>query len=186
MTATAIRAADTSGWAGVRVWLGRGAVAATATMVAGVLALVLVIPMVTGGAARSVLTGSMSPALPVGSLVLDRPVSTDALRVGDIATYRTVVSGRSIVVTHRIVAIDRSTTPASITFRGDANRSADPLPIPATDVRGRVWLDVPWLGSVRDWLISVRWLLIGLGALCLSGYAAGNLSAGWRERRAAR
>ncbi len=142
-----------------------------------VLALVIVVPLVTGGAARSVLTGSMSPAIRAGALVLDRPVAVSDLRVGDVLTYEAHDRGRAYTVTHRLVAIDRTRSPVQLTFRGDANRTDDAVPVPATAVRGRVWLVVPWLGRVREELSSLRWLLIVLAASGLATYAVATYAA---------
>jgi signal peptidase len=156
----------------VAVWVGRAALALVALLALAVLALVVVIPRLTGGAARFVRTGSMAPAVPQGALVLDRPVSAAHLHRGDVATYGVVGDdGRKVVVTHRVVAVDRSVTPALVTFRGDANRTDDPQRIPMTDVRGRVWLVIPGVGTARDW-----WPLL-VSAL------AGGAAVAWLARR---
>jgi signal peptidase I len=149
-----------------------------------ILVLVVVVPLVTGGAARSVLTGSMSPAIRAGSLVFDRPVAPSDVRIGDILTYEAYDQGRPYTVTHRLVAIDRAHSPARLTFRGDANRTDDAVPVPATALRGRVWLVVPWLGRVREVLSDVRWLLIVLGAAGLGTYAVGTFAAERSRSRA--
>ena len=53
--------------------------------ITGAAVTVLVLPRITDGAALTVLTGSMTPEIPVGSVVLVRPVDTATLRVGDVA-----------------------------------------------------------------------------------------------------
>lgn len=144
---------------------------------AAVLVLVVVVPLVTGGAARSVLSGSMSPAIRAGSLAFDRPVAVADLRVGDVLTYETRDQGRAYTVTHRLVAIDRTQSPVTLTFRGDANRTDDAEPVPVTAVRGRVWLVVPWLGRAREELSDLRWLLIVFGVAGLGTYAVATFAA---------
>ena len=93
-----------------------------------------------------VLTGSMEPALPVGSVILVRPVDPQAVSVDDIITYRR--QGSSDFVTHRVV--DISGEPSALTFRtkGDANKDPDASSLPGDAVEGRVWLNIPYLGYV--------------------------------------
>lgn len=153
-----------------------GLVAAGLTSMAIVL-LVVVLPLLTGGTARGVRSGSMAPAIPQGALVLDRPVSAADLRVGDVVTYGLNVDGRRLLVTHRIVSIDRSVSPELLTVRGDANRVADASRVPVTAVHGRVWLTIPWLGGLGQRIVAVRWLLLsflasGIGAYLWAATAA--------------
>ncbi len=141
-------------------------------LIASAVTVLVVIPRLTHGTVLTVRTGSMSPRLPVGSVVIDRPVDTRNLRVGDIATYQKA-AGVAEFITHRIVAINTRTTPATFTFKGDANRGPDVNPIPATAIRGKVWLHVPYLGSIRESLRtgSLRGLMLALAVLLLGGYA---------------
>lgn len=165
-------------------WLVRIALLAFAAFVVLLLGVIVVLPRVTHGAALTVLTGSMRPTLPVGSVVIERPVKAQALRVGDIATYQQT-PGRSVYITHRIAAIDTSTTPTTFTFKGDANRVADPLPVPATAIRGKVWFDVPYVGRLRQTSVGggLRSAALLLGVLGLGAYSISNLVAGVREVR---
>lgn len=148
----------------------------------GVIAILLVVPRATDARTLTVLTGSMTPALPVGSLVLVRPVDPRSLEVGDIATYRV---GEDTLVTHRVASIDSSTVPNRFVFKGDANRGPDTTPISAEDVVGEVWFDIPYLGSIRDGL-SGRAGLTMLGVLALAAYSAFQLSGARADRRRAR
>src|SRR5919204_6727380 len=73
----------------------------------------------------AVYSGSMRPTLPVGSLAVERPAPTAAIRAGDVITFRDpYVAGR--VVTHRVVALLH--TPRGLAYRtkGDANPARDP------------------------------------------------------------
>jgi signal peptidase I len=134
--------------------------------------ILIVIPRAMHGTVLTVRTGSMTPRLSVGSVVIDRPVEVGRLRVGDIATYQKA-PGVAEYITHRIVAINPKTTPETFTFKGDANRGPDVNPIPATAIRGQVWLHVPYLGSVRESLRtgSLRGLILALAVLSLAAYA---------------
>jgi signal peptidase len=159
---------------------GRLVVSVLVVSILGVVAVALVLPLVTGGAARAVRTGSMAPTLPVGSLILDRPVDAHTLRVGDIATY---VRSDNELVTHRIVAVDHRAGGLSFVFRGDANRTADPVPVTAANIRGKVWFHVPLLGTVGERLAQARWVFIGIAVLVLAAYAVRQAAGGLRELR---
>jgi signal peptidase I len=152
-----------------------------AALVLGALVVVAVLPRATGGVAMTVLTGSMSPEIPAGSIVLVRPVEPGTLEVGDVATYQ-AEEGKAVFITHRITAIDTSTSPATYTFKGDANRGADLDPVVPDQVRGEVWFHVPHLGTVRDALHGGTGVTLA-AAVLLGGYALSQLAAGVRERR---
>jgi signal peptidase len=137
--------------------------------------------------ALTVLTGSMTPEIPVGSVVIDRPVNPGTLEVGDIATYQKA-PGVDEYITHRVVAVHPETTPVTITFKGDANRGADIDPVPATAIRGQVWFHVPYLGTIRDGLQShgTRGLALAVVLLLLGGYSIVQIVGGLRDRRRTR
>lgn len=115
----------------------------------GVVAVAVVVPRIGGATPYSVLTGSMRPDYPPGTLVVVRPVPADELQVGDVVTVQ-LTSGRSGFVTHRIVDVVTSLD-GTRRFRtqGDANDVADAeLRLPE-QIRGRLWYAVPYLGRAN-------------------------------------
>ncbi|WP_232680706.1 signal peptidase I [Nocardioides sp. R-C-SC26] len=168
------------------LWLGRllvGSVGITATILIGVS---VVLPLAVGGSSYAVLTSSMRPDLPPGSLIVVRPVQARDLGVGDVITYQRD-SGAPIVVTHRIVAqaTDAQGRPIFRT-QGDANPQPDPAWVQPVQIRGEVWFAVPYAGRVHDLLdpATRRWLtIVAAAALLLSG--ARSYRAAWRERHVA-
>src|SRR5581483_4069860 len=145
------------------------------------LVVLLVLPRATHSEALTVLTGSMTPKIPVGSVVIDRPVDPGTLHVGDIATYQKA-PGEAEYITHRIIKIDTSKTPAMFTFKGDANRGPDIDPVPATAIRGKVWFHVPYLGAIRD-ALRTKGGLAGIGMVLLGAYALVQLAGVLKDRR---
>ncbi|MGH3494361.1 MAG: signal peptidase I [Sciscionella sp.] len=141
-----------------------------AVIAAVALALTLV-PAIGGGHTLTVLSGSMVPALPVGSVVVDRPAPSASLRTGDVVTYATTdeVSGRPILITHRIVAIHRSAQGTTFTTKGDANNVADNRPVAASQIRGKLWYHIPYIGTARNVLANRTGLLLLGGAIVLIG-----------------
>ncbi len=123
---------------------------AVLVLVLALAALVVVIPKVAGGIPLTVLTSSMIPKFPPGTLVVDVPVKTTDLRIGDVATYQ-IVSGKPGVITHRIIAIHNdSNGTRTFQFKGDNNSQPDPGEILADQVQGRVWYSLPYFGYVNN------------------------------------
>ncbi len=108
-----------------------------------------------------VLSGSMSPAIPAGSLAVARQVTADDLKVGDVVT----VPAGDRQVTHRVVTVTHHGGSATLRLRGDANERADEE---TTVVRSapRVVGSVPGAGRV------IAWFSRAPGVFVLGGYAA--------------
>ena len=87
-------------------------------------------------------TGSMSPTIPTGSVVL---VREHRYQVGQAVTLRI----HGTLVTHRLVAVNADGT---IDTKGDADRSNDPWHARATDIVGGVVLAPHWLGYALVYL----------------------------------
>lgn len=151
--------------AGVRGWL----IAALAAVVVSLLlplATFLVATWLLGWQLQAVLSGSMSPTYPVGSLLVVGQIDASDVRAGMPIVFEDPLEpGR--LVTHRVVGPVPEDASAFRT-RGDANAAIDPAAVPARLVRGRVLWSVSVLGGVLDWL---KWpngfiLLVGVpGAL---------------------
>ncbi len=114
--------------------------------------LVIVIPKVSGGIPLTVLTSSMIPHFPPGTLLVDVPVTASQLRIGDVATYQ-IESGKPGVITHRIISIQSdSNGKRTFQFKGDNNTLPDPKPVVAAQIQGRVWYSLPILGYVNNFV----------------------------------
>lgn len=89
-----------------------------------------------------VLTGSMEPAIPTGSMVFVRPSSL--YKPPDIITYQ---SGTTII-THRI--IDRILKGTRIIYvtKGDANKNLDSRPVFQDRIIGKVFFHIPAIGMI--------------------------------------
>ena len=98
----------------------------------------------------TVVSGSMQPALPLGSLVLVVPRDAGSLRTGDVITF-TPPEGPARTITHRVVDVRGTGADLQVRTRGDANPVADPWTLQFPDSRAWVVVaDAPWLG--RPWL----------------------------------
>ena len=157
-------------------------IVAVVAIVAGV-----AVPRIAGGQAFTILTGSMRPGMPPGSLVVVRPVDPATLRIGDVITFQ-LRSGQPEVATHRIVGIGGTMTGKRVfTTRGDANDANDVAPVKPVQIRGKRWYAVPYLGYLNSFLDGQQRAIGRLvGAGLLVGYALVMFVGSVRDRRRAR
>jgi hypothetical protein len=93
-----------------------------------------------GGGVLTIATPSMCPALCVGTLVLDRPLSGPVV-AGDVVTFRP--PGIATVYTHRVAEVMPG---GALKTRGDAVGRLDPWTVPRNRVIGVVVASVRGLG----------------------------------------
>jgi signal peptidase len=96
----------------------------------------------------TVLSGSMGPGMPAGSVAVLVPVDPAAVHVGDVITYQAPTSDHR-VVTHRVVEVTEPGPHPVLRTKGDANASADPWT--ARLAAGPAWRRVaviPYAGMV--------------------------------------
>ena len=101
----------------------------------------LAIPRLLGYDTYNVTSGSMEPALPVGSVIYVEAVEPDKVQVGDIIAYYV----DSTVVTHRVV--ENRIIGGEYITKGDANEMEDFSSVQYRDLVGRVRYHVPLLGG---------------------------------------
>ena len=137
-------------------------------------ALVIVVPAIAGGTALTVLTQSMEPKLPPGTLIIIRPTPIEDIKIGDVLTYQNK-SGQPQVVSHRVISRSVDTM-GRTTFmtKGDNNDLPDSGPVRKVQVKGTLWYSIPWLGYLNNLVGGQgRSLLVPLVAVALfiySGY----------------
>ncbi len=104
---------------------------------------------------KAVMTGSMEPDLPVGSLLIIKPAEYDEIKIGDDITF---VRDRNLtLVTHRVIAKDDETQ--KITTQGIANNSAD-NPTSYGNVVGKVIFSIPYVGYFVIWTSDLKGKII--------------------------
>ncbi|WP_183100876.1 signal peptidase I [Nocardioides pelophilus] len=136
-----------------RILLSLGAALGVVCLVAATASVFLDIrPMVVS-------SGSMSPAIPAGSLAFAQDTAADNVEVGDVVAVSRADGTR---VMHRVVAAEPSGGEVALTLQGDANAAPD-SEIYVVDRVLAVRFDVPWLGYPVSWL-STTWGLMILGA----------------------
>jgi len=117
-------------------------------------------------------TGSMEPAIPVGSVIFVTSVPADKIEEGDVVTY--FAHNWQDVVTHRVMSISVEQDAYTFITRGDANNADDP-PLEYERVIGRVFLTISgnnlilgMLGGSNTGQVGMIMVAAGL-ALCVFG-----------------
>ena len=109
----------------------------------------------------AVLSASMTPVYPVGSLVYVRSVDTADIIVGDAITF----THDSVTITHRVVAVDSQT--GEFTTKGDANDTPDAVPVSPAEVVGKVAFSLPLLGYAAEYLLQPPGLYAALAGVAV-------------------
>lgn len=164
-------------------WVGRVLAWAVILGVVAVLLVAVLVPRVFGATPYTILTGSMRPELPPGTLVVVKPKAFEQIAVGDRVTYQ-LESGRSEVVTHRVVGVNVGMNgERTLRTQGDANGALDEAPVREVQVKGEVWYSVRHLGHVNSMLNGEeRQMAVYMVAASLLGYAAFMLTGAVRQR----
>ena len=148
------------------------------------LAIALAGVRVLGLTPYAVLSGSMEPSYPVGSLIYVKKMQPADVRVGDAITF--VVNDELLVATHRVVDVEVRTTrclavldengaavtdaagnpifeeipldePAYYyTTKGDANDAVDGAQVYDQNLLGKPVLAIPYLGYLSGWIQTRR------------------------------
>lgn len=101
-----------------------------------------------------VLTGSMEPEYPIGSLIYVKKIDTSKLQVGDTISFNL---SENVIATHRIVElVPDESNPSIIRYRtkGDANSVADSSLVDVEDIIGKVVFCLPQMGYFLNYIQS--------------------------------
>lgn len=133
----------------------------------------IVVPKIGGAVPVTILSDSMAPSMPIGSLSIIKPTSPldmaeiqtrspakiravsdyADLSVGDVVAYQPDPRNPTLII-HRIVSVSAHAD-GSFTFttKGDNNRVADRDPVSDFQIRGVVWYHLPPpLGTINTFL----------------------------------
>ncbi len=171
-------------------YMGVGLSAALLLIVIGLGVAIIVIPKISGSLPLTVLTSSMEPGLPPGTLVIVRPIAPDDIVIGDAITYQ-IRSGEPEVITHRVIEINTSTDGTrSFILKGDNNSDPDSEAVLPLQVKGEVWYSIPYVGWVntavngtnKSWIVPV----IAGGLFAYAAFTVISSIVGGKRRKAAK
>ena len=125
--------------------------------------------VVFGHPVMTIISGSMTPTIAVGDIVVDAPVTAaqaSHFHVGQIISFR-AAPGSPEIITHRIVAMRVQDGAVSYITKGDANNTADATPRPASDVIGLYSFSIPRGGYVLVAMHTPRVIVMLLASALL-------------------
>lgn len=133
--------------------------------------LLIAAPVVVGYKPVVVLSGSMEPAFPVGSILYYQPTAFENIAVGDAITFRL---GEDSLATHRVVGINEEDQ--SFVTKGDNNPTEDANPVEFENVAGKALpFAIPFAGHLvahtQNWFA-----VLGMGAVILIGLLLPSLT----------
>lgn len=117
-----------------------------------------------------VVSGSMEPVIPTGSLVVAKGGPAESALVGDIAS---LPREDGVLVTHRVIEnVPSKTDPGlrEIRMKGDANNDADQNPYIASEVLKPV-VTIPYAGYVTSFMNNNRLLIIAAACFAAALYS---------------
>ena len=111
------------------------------------------LPKVLGGQIYTVISGSMEPAIPTGSLVYVEGIEPEDIQVHDVIAF---YGGRdaNAIITHRVV--ENRIVMGEFITKGDANQTNDMNPVKYDELIGRVEWSVPEVGVIAQMLTGME------------------------------
>ena len=134
-----------------------------------ILAILLVGARLIGLQVFTVLSGSMEPTYPVGSLIYVKDVDPYKLESGDVITF---MLDEDTVATHRIVEVvpdEEDSTVVRFQTKGDANEAIDGSLVHYKNVIGSPIFSIPKLGYAANYIQNPpgTYIAISAGAILL-------------------
>ncbi len=105
----------------------------------------LTVPRFAGIDQYVVVSGSMEPAIPVGSMIYSAQTEPSTLDPGDVIVFNTTDGGNT-PVTHRVV--ENHIADGEVITKGDANPQNDMDPVTYSNIIGKMVLHIPMLGYI--------------------------------------
>jgi len=96
-----------------------------------------------------VLSGSMTPIMLPGDIIVIKSVDQNELKVGDIVAFKPPRSGPNTLVTHRIISVEEGKERLFQT-KGDANNEKDAFKVPASEAVGKLVFVIPFVGYLTE------------------------------------
>ena len=124
----------------------------------------LTLPRLAGFDIYTVVSGSMEPAIPVGSLIYVREEAPANLVEGEVAAYRSDTDA-GIIITHRVV---NQVVSGQLITKGDANEAEDISPVSYAQVIGKVTLTIPVLGGIFAAMVTFYGKIVIIAVVLLA------------------
>jgi signal peptidase len=132
--------------------------------------------MAFGHPVMTVLSGSMTPVIDTGDLIVDgavTPPQAAHLHVGQIISFREA-PGSQVIITHRIIGVKISKHGVGYYTKGDANQGPDGVLRPARDIVGVFQHAIPDGGYILS-ALHQPFIFVSLAISVLLFFLAGPL-----------
>lgn len=120
----------------------------------------LTIPNFLGYEVYNVVSGSMEPTIPIGSIIYVKEIEPTEINSGDIIAFR----GGDSIIMHRVVT--NKVVEGTFVTKGDANEGEDMNDVPYDNLVGIVVRHIPVLGQLLTLFGST------FGRICMVCFAA--------------
>lgn len=125
----------------------------------------LTVPRFFGYHIYSVVSGSMEPSIPTGSLVYIKTMEPEEMVEGDVIAFYGARDQASII-THRVV--ENRVVMGEFVTKGDANQTEDMTPIPYGNYIGKVARTIPGAGTAAELLTSPTGKILAGGVILVA------------------
>ena len=135
----------------------------TILVVVILLCIPLILPKIFEYQVYNVISGSMEPEIPVGSLVFIDEIEAEKVQEGDVIAFYSASDSGAIIV-HRVEK--NQVVSGQFITKGDANDKADPVPIKYELLIGKVVMNIPVLGKILSAMVTIQGKIV-VGGLVL-------------------
>jgi signal peptidase I len=111
------------------------------------LILAVFVPFLMGMRSYTVMSGSMEPAIDTGDVVVERSLTPEEIRPGDVVTFRDPTRANRLI-THRVRQVSIAAGVVHVVTRGDANTGFERWSVPIKGHVGLVVYRLPRIGYV--------------------------------------
>ena len=130
-----------------------------------ILCVPVTVPKALGYQVYTVVSGSMEPAIPTGSLVFIKGMEASEVEAEDVIAFYGGPGSNSII-THRVV--ENRVIMGEFVTKGDANEDVDMNPVDYNEFIGKVSLSIPALGVAAQILTSGEGKIAAAGVIVLA------------------
>ena len=125
----------------------------------------LTVPRLLGFELYTVISGSMEPEIPIGSLVFVKDIAPEDVQEKDVIAFYGGKDSNAII-THRVE--ENNVLTGEFVTKGDANEDVDMIPVDYDDLIGRVELSVAKIGTLAQFLTSMNGKIAAAGVIVAS------------------
>lgn len=115
----------------------------------------IIIPVLQGAVHYLiVLSGSMTPAINAGDVIITLEKEASMINEGDIITFNPSENSSKTPITHRVTNITKENNTIFFQTKGDANNVVDDFLVSEHNIIGTVIFTIPYLGYLPNFIQS--------------------------------